>query len=186
MPKTKWTLSDVERIQKRIAGEPELMAEVLSVKGMPLFGRSQYTFFIGIDCGVDTGLALYHRFNKNLLVCETLAIHVAMARVRDWRETIQVTGIEIFVRVEDARLRKWIPRQKNEKAEKGLREGAGSVKRDAKIWEDYLTDLGMKFEMVPPKDNATKMDEAVFRSMTGFKGRTSNHARDAAALVYGF
>ena len=35
-------------------------------------------------------------------------------------------------------------------------QGVGSVKRDATIWEDYLTELGVEFEMVAPKRNITK------------------------------
>ena len=31
----------------------------------------------------------------------------------------------------------------------------------------------------------TKWSAEVFADMTGWKGRTSNHARDAALLVYG-
>lgn len=93
---------------------------------------------------------------------------------------------EVFVRVEDARQRTWVPWQKNEKAERGKREGAGSVKRDAKIWEDFLTDLGVPFEMVPPKNNKTKVSAEYLKQLTGYTGTTSKHARDAAMLVIGF
>jgi hypothetical protein len=39
--------------------------------------------------------------------------------------------------------------------------------------------------MVPPKAGATKWDADTFRRLTGYSGRTSNHARDAALLVWG-
>lgn len=91
-----------------------------------------------------------------------------------------------MVRVEDARQRTWVPWQKNEKYERGKREGAGSVKRDAKIWEDFLKDLGIPFEMVAPKKNKTKVSDAYLQQLTGYAGKTSQHARDAAMLVIGF
>lgn len=105
-----------------------------------------------------------------------------MGTVKDW--CINHTN-HVFIRVEDARLRKWIPYQKNEKAEAGRREGAGSVKRDAKIWEDFLTDIGADFEMVAPKNNKTKVTAAFFKKLTGYQGKTNEHERDAAMLVVG-
>lgn len=93
---------------------------------------------------------------------------------------------QVYVRVEDARLRKKIPWQKDEKTERGRREGAGSVKRDAKIWEDFLTELGVPFEMVAPAKNKTKVSAEYFKKLTRYAGLTSQHARDAAFLVVGY
>jgi hypothetical protein len=142
----------------------------------------RYTYYIGIDCGVHTGLCIWSTRQKSISHIHTLKIHEAMETVRKWHQT---WGGQLFVRIEDARLRTWIPYQKNEKAERGRREGAGSVKRDAKIWEDFLTDLGVPFEMVAPKRNKTKVDAEYFKKLTGYTGKTSEHARDAAGLVIG-
>ncbi len=65
-------------------------------------------------------------------------------------------------------------------------QGAGSVKRDCKIWEDFLTDLDIPFEMVAPRKGMTKYSAAAFKKLTGYEGKTSEHARDAAMLVFGF
>lgn len=105
-----------------------------------------------------------------------------MAGVKFWHDG---NAKEVFVRVEDARKRKWVPWQENEKAERGKREGAGSVKRDAIIWEDYLEELGVDYEMVAPKDNKTKLTAEAFKAVTKHDGITSEHARDAAMLVFG-
>jgi len=143
----------------------------------------KYKIYIGIDCGVNTGYCEWCSVSKQIHQLETLLIHQALEGVKDINE--QWPG-EVFVRVEDARLRNWIPQQRDEKAERGRREGAGSVKRDAKIWEDFLKDLGIPFEMVPPKKNKTKLSAVAFKKMTGYKGKSSSHARDAAMLVVGF
>src|SRR5580765_684237 len=93
-------------------------------------------------------------------------------------------GFDILVRIEDARLRKWIPQEKDIQQRIGRAKGAGSVSRDAKIWEDFLTDLNIDFELVPPKKGMTKYNAASFNRLTKYEGKTSSHARDAALLVF--
>lgn len=139
--------------------------------------------FIGIDCGVKTGFAVWIKYDKRLEHVESCKIHEAMDHIEVLNSLYPG---QIYIRVEDARLRKWIPEGKNEKAERGRREGAGSVKRDAIIWEDFLTDKGIPFEMVAPKDNKTKLNSKTFQQYTGYKGITNEHMRDAAMLVFGF
>lgn len=63
--------------------------------------------------------------------------------------------------------------------------GAGSIKRDAKIWQDFLEDGKYNFEMVAPKNNTTKLRADVFSKMTNWKDKTNEHSRDAAMLVFG-
>lgn len=141
-----------------------------------------YTYYIGIDCGVNTGICVWDKSLKQMRYIASLPIHKAMDEVKYWQRNGLGT---ILVRIEDARLRKWIPQQKSEKAERGRREGAGSVKRDAKIWEDFLTDLSIPFELVPPEKNKTKVKADYFKKLTGYTERTNSHSRDAAMLVVG-
>lgn len=136
------------------------------------------SYAIGIDPGVNTGLCVWSKEEKKIISLESVAIHEALNKV-----LIMTQHGELFVRLEDARLRSWIPRQKTEKAEFGKREGAGSVKRDCKIWEDFLTDHGIPFELVPPKNNRTKITSDYFKKLTKWTGRTNSHMRDAAMLV---
>jgi len=128
-------------------------------------------YVIGIDTGTNTGYAVYDTISKKLTV-ETLKIHQAMFKIH------RLPGI-MLVRVEDARLRKWFGDK-----EKGSLQGVGGIKRDAKIWEDFLTDNAIPFEMVAPKDNMTKLPAKSFKQFTGYKGRTSQHGRDAAGLLF--
>lgn len=142
----------------------------------------KYTYYIGIDCGVNTGICVWDSARKKMQYLNSLPIHKAMDEVKYWQ---RYSVDKIFVRVEDARLRKWVPHEKNEKAERGRREGAGSVKRDAKIWEDFLNDIGIPYELVAPKDNKTKVDAEYFKKLTGYDKRTNDHERDAGMLVVG-
>lgn len=152
-----------------------------------LAGNTQvirYDVLIGIDTGKNTGFATYSPISRQLLSVETIPIHQAMERVL----AISLT-MKVKVRVEDARQRKYFGDKNNAEVKASVdakHQGAGSVKRDAVIWEDFLTDKGIAFEMVNPEKNSTKLEPAAFIKYTGWTGRTSNHARDAAMLVYGF
>ncbi len=145
--------------------------------------KTNYRFYIGIDTGVNTGLCIWSKPNKKIHWLDAYKIHEAMDVVKDW---VKNYPGDVFIRVEDARLRKWIPREKNAKDEAGRREGAGSVKRDAIIWEDFLKSIRAEFEMVAPKNNKTKMKAEYFGKVTGWTEQTNEHTRDAAMLVFGF
>jgi len=132
---------------------------------------------IGIDSGTETGFAVWDSEEKCLIQVNTMKIHQAMQKVLQYY--LLYPG-NVRVRVEDARKRKWFGNSGREQLQ-----GAGSIKRDAVIWEDFLTDHGIPFEMVAPKNNKTKMTAEYFRRVTGWKLRTNEHARDAAMLCYG-
>ena len=137
--------------------------------------------YIGIDTGVHTGIAVWNSERKEFAVVDTLRIHEAMNFVYGYVDS----DIPFQVRFEDARQRKWIPMSKNMTAELGRAQGAGYVKAHCQIWEDFLTDYRIPFEAIAPRRNVTKLSAEQFGRITGYKGRTSEHARDAAMLVYG-
>lgn len=136
---------------------------------------------VGIDPGKITGFAVYSRLDKKLLQVESYAIHEALEEVKFVRNTY---GIDILVRFEDARQRQYLPKEKNNSEYRGKLMGAGSIQRDCTIWEDFLKGNGIDYEMVPPSSGMTKWSEEYFRKVTAWQKRTSNHARDAAVLVF--
>jgi hypothetical protein len=138
-------------------------------------------YLIGIDPGKHTGIAVWNTNTQHFELLDTVPIHKAMETVKEWEYPVR----SICVYFEDARKRKWLPKDASSSEYRGHLMGAGSVKRDSVIWQDALTDWGIPFEMVPPRAGATKWDADTFARITGYKGRTSNHARDAALLVYG-
>lgn len=139
--------------------------------------RKIYKYYIGIDTGTNTGFAVWNKSERRLVLAESLMIHQAMKKV----EGLQHVPGGIFVRVEDARLRKWIPKERSRE----VLQGVGSVKRDAQIWEDFLQDNGIPFEMVAPKNNKTKTTAHYFKKLTGWPSVTNEHSRDAAMLIFG-
>lgn len=137
--------------------------------------------YIGIDTGVHTGIAVWDPERKEFVYLETLKIYEALDVVSSYA----YKDIPLCVRFEDARQRKWIPFAKNMTGELGRAQGAGYVKAHCQIWEDFLTDYRIPFEAIAPRRNVTKLSAEQFGRITGYKGRTNEHSRDAAMLVYG-
>lgn len=133
---------------------------------------------VGIDTGRHTGFAVWDTEKRQLDFVDTIPIHEALLRIWSQRHA----NVEVYF--EDARQRKWYG-SRTAKEDRNKLQGAGSVKRDSTIWEDALKDWGIPFHAVAPKHNVTKMTPEFFRALTGWKGRTSEHSRDAAMLVFG-
>lgn len=138
-------------------------------------------YLVGIDCGVDTGVAIYDPLAHCLTALDTMTIDRAMKFVLEMRDA----GTLGRVYFEDARQRTWFEKERNNSEYRGKLMGAGSVKRDAKIWEDFLKNEEIPFEMIAPRQNFTKMSPDYFARVTGYSRRCSEHARDAAMLVFG-
>lgn len=135
--------------------------------------------WIGIDPGEHTGVAVWDGAQRNFVTVVTLPLHRALELVRGWQN---VRPCVIF---EDARQRRWFPRERNASEYRGRLMGAGAAKRDAAIWEEFLKDNGIDYEAHRPQAGGTKWSADYFARVTGYTGRTSEHARDAAVLVYG-
>lgn len=146
--------------------------------------NKKYAYVIGIDTGVHTGVATWNVVTRKFELIKTTAIHNALLYVKQMYET---HGGSVLVRIEDARLRTWYQSNcKTRDEERKMLQGVGSVKRDAKIWEDFLTDIGIPFEMTHPKNSITKVNALKFKALTNYDKRTSEHSRDAAMLVIGY
>ncbi len=134
--------------------------------------------YIGIDPGTHTGMAVWDSREGKFLSLDTLQIHQALVEVMLWKDKV---GHDLQVVFEDARQRTWFG--KGDVSAK--LQGAGSVKRDCSIWEDFCTDYGIPFRAVPPVKGATKVTPTYFKLISGWTERTSEHSRDAAMLVIG-
>jgi hypothetical protein len=143
--------------------------------------------YIGIDTGVHTGVALWDNRKRSLELVTSMPIHKAMEVVKLHQVKAQENGTKLVVRVEDPRQRTWFgtERMSREEERKKL-QGVGSVKRDASIWDEFLKDQGIEYEMVAPKRNITKLTQDTFKRYTGWNSKTNEHGRDAAMLVFGF
>lgn len=135
-------------------------------------------YYIGIDTGVNTGVAIWNTETREFIFINTIKIHNALSMVET---QILAHGVDnVFIIVEDARKRKFDKGLTDEK-----RQGAGYVKRDAVVWEDFLSDLGANCKFVAPNGrlNSLAKKRELWEVNCKWNKRTSEHARCAALLV---
>lgn len=98
-----------------------------------------------------------------------------MERVLICRNIALETGHEIKLRIEDARLRKWYGNAGREELQ-----GAGSVNRDASIWETRCKEQRIDYRTISPTDKPAKMKATPFSRLAGWRETASERGRDAA------
>lgn len=128
-------------------------------------------YVVGIDPGTKTGIAIWDVSAQSFEIITTCKIHEAMSLIKDVADNIRL------VRLED-------PTRRG--GRRRASQGAGSIKRDYRIWCDYLECLDINVLRVRAGDTMTKVDAKKFAQITGYKKRTSEHARDAAMMVFKF
>lgn len=127
--------------------------------------------YIGIDPGTNTGVAIWDSAKQKLLQVTSMKILEAMNLIRQHPSAV--------VYIEDARQRTWFGNKGKE-----VLQGAGSIKRDCQIWQEFLEANEITHYWVAPKDNRTKLSSAQFKAYTGYTGKTNEHGRDSAMLVF--
>lgn len=137
---------------------------------------------IGIDPGTHTGVAVWDCTARKFRQVTTTSLPRAFDIVQMWTEIKGRTEVQVVI--EDARLRKWIPRYGELSRTIGRAQGAGSVKRDSAIWEEFCELRGLTLIKQAPTKGATKWTADTFATLTGWEESTNEHGRDAALLVW--
>lgn len=130
--------------------------------------------YIGIDCGKNTGLAVWNSIEKNFELILTLPIHQALDLIKEYPKE------DIFLFIENPHT--YVPF--GGRVQTGMLQGAGSVKRDYTIWKDFCEDYKISYKGTRVQKGMKKLPAKDFKEITGWEGRTSVHARDAAMIVY--
>jgi len=130
----------------------------------------------GIDPGVKTGVAIWNSFEQEFYEIKTCTMTEAQILVLYYYDIYKDKG-GFACRIEDARLRKFWPKGV------GRLQGVGSVKRSSQMWEEFCQVHDIPHMLRAP--SSTKMNAKMFARLTGWTGRTSEHARDAAVSVFG-
>ena len=140
---------------------------------------NKYDYIIGIDPGTKTGIAVWDRKRQMFVSVQTKNIIEAMNNVLDLQYAPDTTQlVERLLVIEDARTRS---------GSEAAKMGAGSIRRDCSIWQEFAEyyDIDILWRATPRgKFKTTKLPAATFKKLTGWAERTSNHARDAAMLVW--
>ena len=128
---------------------------------------------IGIDPGVNTGMAA--TFDGILVEVYTASFTKAQADILE----LVNRGNALELVIEDPR-GQYVPFHQREPQRI---KGVGSVERDAKLWIEFAEFYGIKYRTVKP-GKYRKIDAKTFKAWTGWTGRTSEHARAAAMMVF--
>lgn len=135
--------------------------------------------YIGIDPGKNTGIAIWHAD------LEELEILPAKPFWEAWEEvTLTYPPEEVIAVVEDpTQNRPVFSRGQSRPTREKIAQDIGRNKRDAQLWIAGLERLGFAVRRVRPTQS--KWTKKTFERITGYTGRSSEHARDAARMVYG-
>ena len=143
--------------------------------------------YIGIDPGVATGFAVYNSYDKTFEKIETTDFWGCIGAIKGLFAEL---GFGMVVVVENPNLNKamhWnqIPDVKklgiNGKCK--YAQNVGMNKREASLIIQFLKLHNIPHKAIKP--TATKKDATYFKRVTKYKGRTNQHERDAAMLVFG-
>lgn len=134
---------------------------------------------ISIDPGVHTGLAIAK--DGVLELVRTYSFWEAHAEIRAFLGAASEIGYKVELVIEDPRGQR-VSKNDDRYGPHRLK-GVGSVERDAKLWIEYAEHYGIPYRTVKP-GKYRKIDADTFRKWTGWTGRTSEHARAAAMMIF--
>lgn len=139
---------------------------------------------IGIDPGKHTGVAFWDKSERQLLSVYTTdfwGIITILQKVDKSKVRVHIEN-PAFIKPTFKRGGKLSEAVKNSISQK-----VGMNKEHGKLIIEFCKRNKIEcIPMKPKKENLSKMPEEKFKKYTGWKGVTSQHARDAAMLVYGF
>lgn len=130
---------------------------------------------IGLDPGVNTGVALY--VNGKLVSLRTI-------QPIDIQDCIKESFSELIV-FEDSRLQSavWVP-SKNKAVANNIARKIGQVDALCSLIEETCSRYDIKFMRVSPKAKGGKMNAEDFNGLTGWSARSNQHERDAAMVAW--
>lgn len=134
---------------------------------------------IGIDPGVNTGMAVYE--DGELVLLNTVEPHEI-----PWL-LYQAQKNPLFVAFEDSRLQShvWLPSQSKGVAANIARK-VGMVDAWCYLIERVCEDYNIAYMRVSPKAKGIKVDAELFKKVTRWDKRSNQHERDAAMVAWQF
>ena len=148
--------------------------------------------YIGIDPGVKTGIAIWRTSPPALLDVATADFFGTCRMLSKVIDPTRKTNVTVVI--EDPNLIEGVYRQRVAAVIKSrqfhqmqtllkIAQNVGMNKRDAQLLIQYCESLG--FRVIKVKPTNTKRTAKEFKQLTKYSVTTSQHARDAAMLVFG-
>lgn len=144
----------------------------------------KFDFYIGIDPGNQNGFAVWSCREKQLKRLKTFSVMQIITELENYKKEF---GDTFCVILEATYLNRavWIPTN-NRKNFSKIARNVGMNQQTAKFIRDFCKDRNIELiESKPGKKSHTKLDSQQFERITGYRGRISQHARDAAMLIFG-
>jgi len=155
--------------------------------------------FLGLDGGNHVGFAVWDKQGKQFLNLSTVDFWEAIKLIDYWENWCQMNAKTLVSVVEDVSANKPVfklagvylhtPGAHSQKlsAAGKVAEGVGRVKQTSDLLIKYCEKkCSQVIKLKPGGRSMTKMKADAFKKITGYSKRTSEHARDAAMLVYGY
>jgi hypothetical protein len=139
-------------------------------------------FAIGIDPGKQTGLAIYDRKDGKLVEVRTddfWGVYGYVTLHDTDRVEVVIENPALIKRPMYSRLNK----VQGASVRENMASKIGENRREAELLIEGLRQRGFTVKEVKPTQ--TKMDADEFKRLTKYQGKTNQHVRDAAMLVYG-
>lgn len=137
--------------------------------------------YIGIDAGRKTGVALWDAARQKFNRVSTLDFWGLINLLDQYREI----GTDFFrVVIENPNLNKPTFARKGETRQMGMKrsQDVGRNKEQSFLIMEYCKNHKIPFTDIRPTQ--TKWSSETFKRLTGYTGRTNEHTRDAARLVW--
>ena len=142
----------------------------------------------GIDPGERTGVAVYDGRRRELVLCDSMAFWEAVLLFENELLPRGDGGHVGLVVVEDARRLPIYDRHRRRRLSREERDrlcrSVGRIDRDTDLWAQWLHERGYTVRLQAPV-RAGKWDGQTLQRVTGYRGATNQHGRDAARLVWG-
>jgi hypothetical protein len=137
--------------------------------------------FIGLDCGVNTGVAVWDSFERKLTTFKT-----DFWGCVDYINKLTASKEVFKVIIENPALNKPTFRKKGAygmAVYNKISQNVGSVKRESTLLIEYFERNKIHYEQVCPMTH--KWSHDYYKSITGLTKRVSQHERDASKYVWG-
>jgi len=137
---------------------------------------------IGLDPGVKTGFALWNSVSRKFECITSMAFWDCINEIE--RQDDNTTGLKIYIEAPQTIKPVFGKKSKyNGAVGSMISQRVGENKCMAKLFIKFFEFDKINFSAIPPKNK--KMDAKSFKKFTKWDGRTDQHGRDAAWLVWG-
>lgn len=142
--------------------------------------------FVGIDAGINCGVAAWNRTLKKYLFIDTFSFWGCVDKLKETIDFCHSNNYRITVIIEDVTQKKiTFHRDASSKGMQKISRNVGGVMAYTTLLIEWCNRNGIQLiKSQPSKSSFTKLESAAFKNITKWEKRTNSHERDAAMLVF--